>query len=256
MPATIAKIPNGMSYHFGTEASARRELEQRVMCVFADHGYEEISTPTIDYHALFERGIGAHAAAQAFRFSDEAGDTLALRPDVTSQIARAAATVFATRPRPVRLCYAANVFRAQARAVAGWRRETRQLGCELIGADDARGDAEIVLLAAAAMRALCPQKTFLNTLSDAEILNGIVNGLTRESSETVSSSAHGQDIATSTMSDQLRALIDKRDQPGAGELLENAKVDAPRREALFQLMHLSGKRDALQRLGDLVGNER
>ncbi|GAC1405091.1 MAG: hypothetical protein NVSMB56_19560 [Pyrinomonadaceae bacterium] len=98
MKDSLSKIPNGVRYYFGGEARLRRKIEDTVMSVFDEWTYEEIITPTIDYYALFERGMGHAEAARAFRLSDTDGRMLALRPDVTSSVARAAATIFAPAP--------------------------------------------------------------------------------------------------------------------------------------------------------------
>ena len=129
----LSNIPAGMRYYFGREARLRRAVEDDVMRVFDGWGYEEIATPTVDYYALFERGMGRDEASRSFRFTDTDGRLLALRPDVTSAVARAAATLFATRPRPLRFCYAASVFRQRPRTHAEWRRqrsEERRVGKE------------------------------------------------------------------------------------------------------------------------------
>src|SRR5947209_19661764 len=138
----LSNIPAGMRYYFGREARLRRAVEDAVMSVFDGWGYEEITTPSVDYFALFERGMGRDEAARCFRFTDSDGRLLALRPDVTSSVARAAATLFAKRERPLRLCYAAPVFRQQPQSHAEWRRESTQLGCEFIGAGGNVADME------------------------------------------------------------------------------------------------------------------
>src|SRR3712207_9496543 len=89
--------------------------------------------PAVFSYPLFERGLGPAEARRSFRFTDTDGRLLALRPDVTSAVARAAATLFAQVPRPLRLCYAASVFRQRPRSHADWKRLVRQLGCGLIG---------------------------------------------------------------------------------------------------------------------------
>src|SRR5215210_8445693 len=147
MNEPLSKIPDGMRYYFGAEARLRRSLEDTIMQVFDGWSYEEIITPSVDYLALFERGMGRDAAERAFRFTDRDGRLLALRPDVTSSVARAAATLFAPRPRPLRLCYAASVFHHQSPSHAEWRRESTQLGCEFLG--EGAGVAEIEMLAIA-----------------------------------------------------------------------------------------------------------
>src|SRR6266853_807285 len=133
MSEPLSKIPTGMRYYSGSEARLRRTIENALVSIFDGWSYEEITTPTIDYYSLFERGMGRSQAHHAFRFSDTDGRMLAIRPDVTSLVARAAATLFAERARPLRLCYAAPVFRQQPQSHAEWRRESTQVGGELIG---------------------------------------------------------------------------------------------------------------------------
>ena len=71
-----------MRYYFGREARLRRAVETAAMSVFDGWGYEEIATPSVDYYALFERGMGRVEARRAFRFADTDGRLLALRPDI------------------------------------------------------------------------------------------------------------------------------------------------------------------------------
>jgi ATP phosphoribosyltransferase regulatory subunit len=109
---------------------------------------EEVITPSLDGWLHGMRRGGFAEAHRAFRFTDTDGQLLALRPDVTSSVARAAATLLADRGRPLRLCYAAPVFKQQQQSHAEWRRESTQLGCELIGTAGAAADLEVLAIAA------------------------------------------------------------------------------------------------------------
>src|SRR3712207_7392637 len=84
----LSKIPGGMRYYFGREARLRRAVETAAMSVFDGWGYEEIATPSVDYYALFERGMGRAEAGRAFRFADTDGRLLALRPDIDRKSTR------------------------------------------------------------------------------------------------------------------------------------------------------------------------
>jgi ATP phosphoribosyltransferase regulatory subunit len=86
-------------------------------------------------------------AEKAYTVADRSsGRLMLLRPDVTPQIARMAATVLRDAPKPLRLCYGANVFRYEDEH-AGREREIFQLGAELIGPSDPSADAEVLALA-------------------------------------------------------------------------------------------------------------
>src|SRR5882672_5494243 len=126
MSETLSKIPSGFRYYSAREAGARRVVESTAMNVFTGWSYEEIVTPTVDYYPLFEQGMGEKEAQRSFRLTDGDGRLLALRPDVTSSIARAAVTLFPNRVRPLRLCYSATVFHQHRQSSADWRRESSQ----------------------------------------------------------------------------------------------------------------------------------
>src|SRR5437588_1849671 len=146
MSEALSRIPTGMRYYSGSEARLRRAIENTLVSIFDGWLYEEITTPTVDYYSLFEHGMGRLQAHHTFRFTDTDGRMLAIRPDVTSLVARAAATLFADRARPLRLCYVAPVFRQQPQSQVEWRRESNQIGCELIGSQSAAADLELLII--------------------------------------------------------------------------------------------------------------
>ena len=78
---------------------------------------------------------------------------MVLRADMTPQIARIAGTRLAGLPRPLRISYAGECVRVRSTA-PGTDRQVPQAGIELIGADNAAADAEVMLVAAEALAAL------------------------------------------------------------------------------------------------------
>lgn len=230
MKESLSSIPGGMRYYFGREARLRRAVEDAVMSVFDGWGYEEIAAPTVDFYALFERGMGGDEAGRSFRFADTDGRMLALRPDVTSSVARAAATLFASAPRPLRFCYAASVFRQRPRSHAEWRRQSRQLGCELIGAGKPDADFEMLSIAAETLARLGLR--FCITLNHAGIFNGVAEQLGLDKAER----------------EQARRLIDARDAAELERFLERRTgTGAGTTNLVGLLAHLSGKREVLSK---------
>jgi ATP phosphoribosyltransferase regulatory subunit len=238
MSEPLSKIPDGMRYFFGPAAQRRRHIENTVMSVFDGWSYEEISTPSVYFYALFERGMGATEARRAFRFTDTDGSLLALRPDVTSSVARAAATLHASRERPLRLCYAANVFLQHTRSPAQWRRESRQLGCELIGADAIEADLEMLVMLPEILGQL-GLRDYCITLNTVELFNGVAHGL----------SLNAADRA------EMQRLIDIKD---AAELEKFLAPHAPAREvaAFAEMTQLAGKRSVLDQARGVITNAR
>src|SRR5262245_64175143 len=83
----------------------------------------------------------------------ESGRLLALRADVTPQIARIVATRLREEPKPLRLAYLANVFRYDEPHVGRYR-EFYQAGVELIGLPNPEADAEMIAMTVEAMATL------------------------------------------------------------------------------------------------------
>jgi ATP phosphoribosyltransferase regulatory subunit len=240
MQKSLSKLPYGVRYHSGAEARLRRAIEDRVMRAFDGWSYEEIVTPALDYYSLFERGMGRAESQRAFRFTDTDGHLVALRPDVTSGIARAAATLFANHSRPLRFAYAASVWRQQARSHAEWRREAKQLGCELIGVSGAAGDVEMLLVITEALTSINLRERFRVTLNHVGVFNGVAERL-------------ALDAATR---EEMRRLVDVRDYEALQNFL-SAHVDAPDDTRAFaKLMQLSGKSEMFMRAREVISNRR
>lgn len=229
-----------MRYYIGAEARLRRTIEDIAMSVFEGWSYEEVITPSVDYYDLFEQGMGPAEAQRGFRFTDNDGRLLALRPDVTSSVARVAATLLADRPRPLRFCYAAAVFRQQPQSHAEWRRENTQLGCELIGAGGQPADLEILLLAAEILSRLSLRESSCITINNVEIFNGIAAQLNLD------------ELAR----ERMRRLIDTRQAAELQRFLQSYVTTSEERDAFKQLTQLNGKRDVLRAARRVITNSR
>ncbi|MBL0216838.1 MAG: ATP phosphoribosyltransferase regulatory subunit [Myxococcales bacterium] len=145
------RLPAGVRDFLPRAAARRRSLATRVLEVFEAWGYARIITPMFECADVLERGLGNDAREAAIRFVEPgSGEVVALRPDITPQIARVVATRLADVEGPIRLCYEGAVTR-----LAGDRgqREILQAGIELVEAGEPAGDAEVLAVAAAALAA-------------------------------------------------------------------------------------------------------
>jgi ATP phosphoribosyltransferase regulatory subunit len=234
----ISRIPAGMRYYIGAEARLRRMVEDVAMSAFEGWNYEEVITPSVDYYDLFEQGMGQREAQRGFRFTDNDGRLLALRPDVTSSVARMAATLLSERARPLRFCYAAPVFRQQTQSHAEWRRENTQLGCELIGAGGKSADLEVLRLAAEILSRLNLQSRYCITINNVEIFNGVAAQMNLET----------------PAREQLRRLIDTREADELQRFLTNYGNGETR--AFAQPTELTGKRNVIEAARRKMTNQR
>lgn len=229
-----------MRYYFGAEARLRRGVEDTVMAVFDGWSYEEITTPCVDYLALFERGMGYEEAHRAFRFTDSDGLMLALRPDVTSSVARAAATLFAEKRRPLRFCYASPVFHQRQLTHAGWRRENKQLGCELIGVGGRCAEVETLSVAAEILAALNLGRDYRITVNSVEIFSGISEHL----------------MLDGVQRERMRQLVDTRDAAELQKFLSDFDTSETERVSFSRLTQLSGKGEILDEARRIITNPR
>ena len=140
--SSLTKIPAGVQYFFDEEVKLRRRVEQQAMSVFAGWSYDEIILPMFDYHDLFARGMGAEKAEHTYRFTDRDGALLALRPELTSLVARTVATRFKDKARPVRLCYSGEVFRYDEPTERAAREDEHPESTDRIDGDPLRREGE------------------------------------------------------------------------------------------------------------------
>ncbi len=142
--------PQGFRDVLADEAVAREAITRAVADLFASLGYAPIETPTLEAMDVMARGV--RVPASPFKLFDATGELLAMRPDVTLQVARMDATRFPDDPGPRRLRYTQRVFRASAGAVQAAARELTQIGVECIGDEGPAADAEVVGLLAEALQ--------------------------------------------------------------------------------------------------------
>lgn len=153
-----ALLPEGFRDRLPPEAEAGARLLRTVIDVVAAHGYERVQPPIAEYEANLARWLGAPAGGSLFRASDPAtSEGLALRPDMTGQIARIAATRLRDLPRPLRLAYGGPVLRARGSEIEPARERT-QAGAELIGADSVAAVSEVLELAIGALEACAVER--------------------------------------------------------------------------------------------------
>lgn len=144
--------PLGMRDDFPSIVKRKSKLSAVGIKIMGEYGYEMLQTPSLEYYETIGK-ISAIADNQLFKLLDNQGQTLVLRPDMTSPIARVAASKLLKEKMPVRLGYYSNVFRAQLRE-GGRPAEFEQMGVELIGDESLYADAEVILLATEILRKL------------------------------------------------------------------------------------------------------
>lgn len=136
--------PMGFRDVLPDEAAERERITRAVQDLFAQEGFQPIETPTLE--AMDVVKAGAHLPASPFRFFDSQGDLLAMRPDVTLQVARMSATRLRDLTGPIRLRYTQRIFRETEGTPQAAPREMTQIGVESINESGWQADASLVTL--------------------------------------------------------------------------------------------------------------
>ncbi|HIM46333.1 MAG TPA: ATP phosphoribosyltransferase regulatory subunit, partial [Alphaproteobacteria bacterium] len=149
-----ALLPAGLRDVLPPFAAFEAEVIERLMARFAASGYARIKTPLVEFEDGLLSGPGAAMTADTFRLMDPISQRMmGVRADITPQIARIASTRLGAAPRPLRLGYSGEVLRVKGTQLRP-ERQFAQVGAELIGAECAAADAEMIVLAVDALGAV------------------------------------------------------------------------------------------------------
>lgn len=151
-PASLpVLLPAGLMDVLPPRAAFEAATVERLVAAFARYGYERVKPPLIEFEETMLAGSGQALTIDTFRLMDPVSQRmLALRPDMTMQVARIAASRLAHRPRPLRLSYAGQVMRVRGSQLRP-ERQTGQVGAELVGCASPAADIEVILMAAASL---------------------------------------------------------------------------------------------------------
>lgn len=146
-------LPAGLSDLLSFEAEQSARAIEAVLTCFSQFGYQRVKPPLLEFeHTLLADGPGAALADQTFRLLDPVSrQMMALRSDMTAQIARISGTRFAGKPRPLRIAYSGEVMRVVP-DVLNPERQLVQVGAEIIGRVDSLAATEIIMLGVRALQ--------------------------------------------------------------------------------------------------------
>ena len=168
-------IPEGLNDLLPEEVFKRRFLENKISQVFTKWGYQEIITPTFEFYEILAKGAGTIMKKEMIKFFDRKGNIVALRPEMTTPIARVTSTKLKGEPKPLRFYYISNVFRYDD-LKTGNRKEFNQAGVELIGVNSKEADAEVIALAVECLKNSGLKKFFID-IGHINFFNGIMQSI-------------------------------------------------------------------------------
>jgi len=149
---SVLKPILGLDDAFGEQASNLRALQFRLFEIYNKAGFSEVIPPLVERPQSLVSGAGRFLSDQTLVFSDPAdAGQLAIRPDITPQVARIAATRMQSSDE-LKLYYSGQVMLARPDARSGSRQQW-QTGVEYLGVSGEAGDVEVMHLAGLSMQA-------------------------------------------------------------------------------------------------------
>jgi histidyl-tRNA synthetase len=134
------------------ECAVRNYLFETWRAVARCCGYSEYETPILEDTGLYLKKSGGELSAQLFRFEDQGGRDVTLRPEVTASLARIAAQHQRDFPKPMKWFEIGQCFRYE-KPQKGRGREFHQFNADILGEAGPAADAELIALAIETMLA-------------------------------------------------------------------------------------------------------
>lgn len=144
-------LPEAIEDLLPAEAAQVEALRRRLLDECVGHGYQLVAPPLLEFAESLLRGGGPDLNLRTVKVVDQlSGRTLAVRADMTPQVARIDAHLL-NRRGVTRLCYCGSVLHARPADLMA-SREPLQLGAELYGHAGLEADCEVIRLLARALQ--------------------------------------------------------------------------------------------------------
>ena len=205
------------------------------------YGFQKIITPLLEYEDTLSLGMGGNLMDRVLKFIDPfTGRVLAIRPDITPQVARLAATRMKDHAMPLKLYDNDNAIRYVGHGRAKLR-QIPQIGAEYISEKASpRDDANMIIMAIEALKAV-GLVDFKIDIGDVSFLKNILAGLAIEAplQEEIKEAVALKD------SSALRATLD---EAGTG-------ISAEDKKRLIEIPGLFGGEEVLKKARVLFTNK-
>jgi histidyl-tRNA synthetase len=132
-----------------TETGKWQYIEKIAREILANFGFREIRIPILEKTELFKRSIGESTdivEKEMYTFLDRGDEYLTLRPEATASIVRAYLEHAMYAQDPVARLFTIGPMFRRERPQKGRYRQFHQINAELLGLDDPRTDAEVILM--------------------------------------------------------------------------------------------------------------
>lgn len=168
-------LPENIQDMLPEEAWQIELMRRTILDLFRVHGYQLVAPPLLEYAESLLINNNAEMELRSFKLVDQmSGRTLAVRADITPQVARIDAHLL-NRQGVTRLCYAGSVLHTLPSGLMRTR-EPLQIGAELFGDNTLASDLEIQRLMLQALNLLGIRGIHLD-LGHVAVFNALLQGI-------------------------------------------------------------------------------
>lgn len=231
-------IPEGVEDTSSNQYEIKENLIMKIKGIYKKYGYRQILTPSFEYYDLFSSVEGTINKDEMFKFIDNSGKILVLRPDATVPIARLAAASYRNHKCYLKFCYVTNIFRVNNEQ-SGQKREFTQAGVEYLGSDSKESDGEVIALGIETLLK-CGISDFKIDLGQAGYFKGLVKefGISEDEEELI------------------RKLIEDKNFTELNGLLKDLNISDTLKSTILKIPYLYGTPEkVLEEAKGLVCNE-
>ena len=215
-----------------------RATQEAILAEMRAWGYRYVVTPTLENLDVLGLGLDAEQLRRLFKLTDADGSLLAVVGERTVPVARLVSGRLRGVPLPQRLCYAGPVLTNDPGRFTR-RRESYQVGAELVGASGPVADAEVIAMAVRCLDA-AGLRRYQVDVGHAEFFQGLLDGL----------------ALPADLEPGVRAALARRDFVALEGLLDATPLRSAEHELLLRFPALRGGIEILDAAGRLVRNGR
>ena len=260
MPNSNWLLPEYIQDILPDEAWRIERMRANVLELLRLSGYQLVAPPLLEYAESLQI-IGNHDMdLRTFKLVDQlSGRTLALRADITPQVARIDAHLL-NRQGITRLCYAGSVLHTQPAGLMRTR-ELLQIGAELYGHSGLESDLEVQRLMLQALTLLGVEEVHLD-LGHVALFRALINsaGIPKKLEVELSNALQGKNapalrpLVADLMPEVRNALLILPELYGGIEVIAHARAVLPNYpEIATALNDLEQAADNLQPLAHSIG---
>ncbi|MCL2062375.1 MAG: ATP phosphoribosyltransferase regulatory subunit [Firmicutes bacterium] len=231
------RLPYGVQDYLPEECYQKEQLEKTLAGVFYRAGFERVETPALEYYDLYDGVLDGGNFNKMFKITDSDGSLLVLRPDITLQISRMAATKLSAGLNKLYYIENSYEFLPDSQGSSARSREFAQVGIEIVGKSGAAGDTEAVILAVEALLA-CGLTDFLIDIGHADYFNGVA----------------AQFAVSPAAAAELKRIINNKDAAGFDALFTQYKIAQNARVVFEKMSTLYGGAEVLDVAAKLTDN--